>query len=405
VYDQWAERGNPGWAFADVLDDFRRLERDEDIDDQWHGTDGPIRIRRHPAHEINGAHAAFLAGLVSLGHPRIDDHNRPDAVGAGPSPRNAIDGLRMSTALTYLATARTRANLTIRPDTHVAHVELAGTRARGVRLADGTLIEADRVVLAAGSYSSPMILCRSGIGPAADLAALGIRAVIDLPGVGNHLVDHVLASVDVASRPAPGPSRFQTHVTFHSRAADRSGPADLLMFAAGPFEAPTELSPGGAVLGIVCGLMAPRSRGWIRLRSVDPLDPPRIHPAHLSDPADLDAMVDAVVEARRVAASEAMAPWITERELSPGESVTGEDRTALAVWAHNNATTFHHPVGTCAMGPDPATGAVTDTQGSVHGIEELTVADASIMPIIPTGTTNIPTIMIAERISRYLHDS
>jgi choline dehydrogenase len=150
--------------------------------------------------------------------------------------------------------------------------------------------------------------------------------------------------------------------------------------------------------------MAPRSRGWIRLQSVDPLAPPRIHPAHLSDPADLDAMVDAVIEARRVAASEAMAPWISGRELSPGDGVTGDDRTALEAWVRNNASTFHHPVGTCAMGPDPATGAVTDTRGSVHGIEGLTVADASIMPIIPTATTNLPTIMIAERISRYLRN-
>lgn len=212
AYDQWAERGNPGWAFADVLDEFRRLERDEDVHDQWHGTDGPIRIRRHPAQEINEAQSAFLAGLVSLRHPSTDDHNRPDAVGAGPSPRNAIDGLRMSTAITYLAVARSRPNLTIRPDTEVAHVELVGTRASGVRLADGMLIEADRVVLAAGTYASPMILCRSGIGRAADLAALGIRPVIDLPGVGNNLVDHVLISVDVIHLARP-PDRVASRPT------------------------------------------------------------------------------------------------------------------------------------------------------------------------------------------------
>lgn len=194
-------------------------------------------------------------------------------------------------------------------------------------------------------------------------------------------------------------------MTFHSRGADRSGPADLLMFAAGPFEVPTDVSPGGAALGIVCGLMAPRSRGWIRLESVDPIVPPRIHPAHLNEPADVDAMVDAVIEARRVAASDAMAPWISGPELSPGEAVAGDDRSALAAWARNTASTFHHPVGTCAMGPDPAGGAVTDERGSVHGIEALTVADASIMPSIPTGTTNLPTIMIAERISQYLINS
>ena len=405
VYDGWAALGNPGWSFADVLDDFRRLESDEDFRDQWHGSDGLIPIRRHPAHELNRAQAAFLDGAVASGHRYVEDHNRPGAVGAGPTPRNVRDGMRMSTAVTYLALARLRANLTIRPDTVVAHIECSGTRATGIRLLDGTLIEADRVVLAAGTYASPMILARSGIGPAAELQALGIAPAVDLPGVGSNLVDHPLVSIDLPTRPSPGPSRFQTHVTFHSAAADLAEPADLLLFTAGPFDVGPDQSTGGAVFGIVSGLMAPRSRGWVRLASNKPSDAPRIHLAHLTDADDLERMLDAVTEARRLAHSEPVAAITAGIELSPGPAFPTDNRDALAEWVRTAVSTFHHPVGTCAMGPDPARGAVTDSHGSVHGIDGLTVADASIMPTIPNANTNLPTIMVAEHIARWLRST
>jgi choline dehydrogenase len=404
-YDGWAALGNPGWSFVDVLDDFRRLERDEDFRDEWHGSDGVIPIRRHPRSEMNTGQTAFLDGAVALGHRYVEDHNRPGAVGVGPTPRNVRDGTRMSTAVTYLARARSRANLTIRPDTVVAHVECSGTRATGVRLLDGTLIEADRVVLAAGTYASPMILARSGIGPVAELLAFDIAPVVDLPGVGSNLVDHPLISIDLPTRPSPGPSRFQAHVTFHAATTDRAGPADLLLFAAGPFDVGPDQSASGAVFGLVAGLLAPRSRGWVRLASSRPTDAPRIHPAHLTEADDLERMLDAVTEARRLALSEPVAAITAGTELSPGPSRATEDRDALAAWVRTAVSTFHHPVGTCAMGPDPALGAVTDSRGSVHGIDGLTIADASIMPTIPAATTNLPTIMVAEHIARWLQST
>ena len=154
------------------------------------------------------------------------------------------------------------------------------------------------------------------------------------------------------------------------------------------------------MFGIVSGLMAPRSRGWVRLASNEPSDPPRIHLAHLTDPDDLERMLDAVTEARRIALSEPVAAITDWSELSPGPAIPTDDRDALAAWVRSAVSTFHHPVGTCAMGPDPALGAVTDSHGSVHGIDALTVADASIMPTIPTATTNLPTIMVAEHIAR-----
>jgi choline dehydrogenase len=405
VYDGWAALGNPGWSFAEVLDDFRRLESDQDFRDQWHGSEGPIPIRRHPRDELNRVQAAFLDGATASGHRYVEDHNRPGAVGAGPTPRNARQGMRMSTAVTYLASARGRQNLTIRPETVVAHVECSGTRVTGIRLLDGTFIQADHVVLAAGTYASPMILARSGIGPAGELQALDIAPVVDLPGVGSNLIDHPIVSIDLPTPSTPAQSRFQTHVTFHSAAAGVTGPADLLLFTAGPFDHGPDQRGRGAVFGIVSGLMAPRSRGWVRLASNSPGDPPRIHFAHLTEAQDLERMLDAVTEARRLARSEPVAAITGGSELSPGPAIPTEDRGALAAWVRRAASTYHHPVGTCAMGPDPNLGAVTDARGSVYGIDGLTIADASIMPTIPSATTNLPTIMVAEHMARWLRST
>ncbi len=404
-YDAWAALGNPGWAFVDVLEDFRRLESDADFSNQWHGSDGPIPVRRHPRSELNAVQTAFLEGASAVGHPYIDDHNQPGVVGVGPSPRTARDGTRMSTAITYLAQARGRANLTIRPNTMVASVESSGSRTTGIRLLDGTLIEADRVVLAAGAYASPAILTRSGIGPIGELERLGIRTVLDLPGVGTNLSDHALLSIELPTRPLESPSRFGVHATLRSTVADPDDPPDLMMFTAGPFDADLKQIPSGAAFGIVVGLMAPRSRGWVRLVSNDPNDPPRIHFGHLTDPEDLEAMIEGITEARRIALSDAVASITAGAELSPGSQVPPGDHQALGAWALTAVSTFHHPVGTCAMGAETELGAVTDTHGSVHGIEGLTVADASIMPTVPTGTPNLPIIMVAEHIARQLRNA
>jgi choline dehydrogenase len=404
-YDGWVALGNPGWSFTDVLDDFRRLETDADFTNQWHGSDGPIPVRRHTQGELNAVQSAFLDGAAAAGHRRVEDHNEPGVVGVGPSPRTVRDGVRMSTAITYLAQARGRPNLTIQPDTMVHSVECKGTRTAGIRLLNGTLIEAGKVVLAAGAYASPAILTRSGIGPGEELQRLGIRPVLDLPGVGANLSDHALLSIELPTQPSQSPSRFGVHATLHSTIADPNGPPDLMMFTAGPFDVDPEQVPGGAAFGIVVGLMAPRSRGWVGLSSNDPKDPLRIHFGHLTHPEDLNAMLDGITEARRIALSDHVATIVTGAELTPGPEAPPGDRQTLAPWALGSVSTFHHPAGTCAMGAAPESGAVTDTHGSVHGIEGLIVADASIMPIVPTGTPNLPIIMVAEHIARWLRNS
>jgi choline dehydrogenase len=313
----------------------------------------------------------------------------------------------MSTAITYLAQARRRPNLTIQPDTMVHSVECKGTRTAGIRLLylDGTLIEAGNVVLAAGADASPAILTRSGLGPVEELQWLDIRPVLDLPGVGANLSDHALISIELPTQPSQSPSRFGIHATLHSTIADPNGPPDLMMFTAGPFDVDPEQVPGGAAFGIMVGLMAPRFRGWIGLPSNDQKDPPRIHFGHLTDPEDLNAMLDGITEARRIALNDPVAAIVTGAELTPGPETPRGDRQALASWTLGSVSTFHHPGGTCAMGAAPESGAVTDAHGSVHGIDGLIVADASIMPIVPTGTPNLPIITVAEHIARWLRNS
>ena len=235
---------------------------------------------------------------------------------SGPAPRNVRDGLRMSTALTHLAAARGRPNLAIRAGAAVDRVELHGTTARGVRTADGKIIEADAIVVTAGAYASPAILMRSGIGPAAALRDLGIGVAADLPGVGGNLIDHPLVAVDLPT--TPGFRRASVPGDAHAALglADPDGPPDLHLFAAGPFD--DAASPAGGVFGIVAGLLAVRSRGSVRLRSADPADPPRIDIAHLRHPEDMTRMIEATQHARLLSRTPPLAGFVTGAELAPG---------------------------------------------------------------------------------------
>jgi choline dehydrogenase len=400
-YDGWAEMGNPGWSFGDVLPFFRRLEADADFADDWHGTQGPVPIRRHPPAELNAVQAAFIEAACAYGLAYVPDLNRPGSVGVGPMPRNARDGVRMSAALTYLAAARGRPNLTVRGGAMADRIELRSGVAIGVRLAGGEMVRAGQVVLAAGAYASPAILQRSGIGPAAHLGPLGIAVVADLPGVGNNLADHPLVAVDLPTRRGTAGPRFQTMATMRSQLAPADGPPDLHLFVAGPFDASPDAS-SEAVFGLVTGLVLPKSRGSVRIRSGNPADPPRIEVAHLHHPDDLSRMIEATLIARGISRTAPLKGLVEGPELAPGPAIADSDISAIAASIESRVDTYHHPVGTCRMGPDPDRGAVVDPRGQVYGIEHLHVADASIMPTIPSANTNLPTIMIAERVASWI---
>jgi choline dehydrogenase len=359
-----------------------------------------VPVRRTAYDDLSPLQRAFVDSACAAGHPRVLDHNRPRALGVGSLPRNVGDGLRMSTALTHLAPARGRPNLTVRSRTLVDRVELSGTAAVGVRLADGEVIEADRVLLSAGAYCSPAILMRSGIGPAAQLARHGIEVRADLAGVGAGLADHPLVAVDLPTSPGFTGPRFQTMLTMRSSFADPEGPPDLHLFAAGPFDDPS--SPTGGAFGVVTGLLSPGSRGTVRLRSADPDDPPRIDVAHLRTADDLRRMVEVTREARQLARTPPLADFVRGAELAPGPAIADDDEDALTASIRARVGSYHHPVGTCAMGPRPADGAVVDPTGAVHGVEGLWVADASVVPSPPSANTNLTAMVVGDRIATWL---
>jgi choline dehydrogenase len=381
-YDAWAAAGNDGWSFADVLPAFRRLEHDLDYPTcKWHGDRGPIPIRRATGDEMAPVQSSFVDACLANGHAEVRDHNAPSAVGAGLLPLNQVDGVRQSTALTYLRTARARPNFSLRAQSAVDRLLLRNGRAVGVQLADGTALHADAVVLCAGAFGSAAILMRSGVGPAADLRSLGIDLVVDAPGVGANLHDHPLLRLEFSTNAAPSVPIRQTLLTARSDPAQPS--PDVQVFPSGP---------AGGALTILVALMSPHSRGRLMLTSADPSAPPRIDPGHLSDPSDLPRIATGVRIARDIA--DAMAPDITG--VAPtSEPLLNTDDSSSAIVDRLNA--YHHPVGTCRMGTDPT--AVVDNRGRLHGLDGVRVVDASIFPTIPTANTNVPTLMAAERLA------
>lgn len=390
-YDAWANRGNEGWAFDDVLPYFNRLESDADYgDDPWHGRSGPIPVDRYRELPQSDVGAAALEAMASVGFPRVEDHNRPGAVGAGRMPMSAREGVRVTTADAYLPVGGTPPNLTIRGEAPVADVVFDGTRARGVRLVDGTTIDAGWIVLCAGTYGSPPILLRSGIGPAGHLRSVGIPVRLNLAGVGENLADHPGADIESpylgALRTAPV---LHSIATFHSDGASSNEPPDLMLWTADPLGSPDE----APVFSVDVVLLKPRSRGTVQLRSADPAALPRIELPGLREGADVDRLAEAYRRGWEVAGR----PEVRRLcgDLPPEIRDAQELRAAIRA----NSYSVPHVVGTCAMGPSPEDGAVVDATGTVHGTERLSVVDASIIPDAPSGFPHVITIMIAERLS------
>jgi choline dehydrogenase len=391
-FEAWAARGNPGWSFAEVLPAFRRLEADADFGDEpWHGNAGPMAINRYGMQRRSAIHDAAVEAFRDLGFPTVEDHNAPGAVGAGPMPMSTRDGRRVTTLQAYLRREALPASLVTRSDRQVDKVLIDGGRALGVRLVDGTEVAADSVILSAGVYGSPPLLMRSGVGPAAHLREMGIDVVVDLQGVGENLADHPGVDLDAGfNGDAACEALRHTIATFRSRSQPAAGPPDLMFWVHEPSE-----DDGRLYLDPI--LLKPGSRGSVRLRSADPLDPPRIILPGLRAERDVERLMEGYELGRAIANHPAIRALAEEpapaTPLGPAEL---RERVAT------NAYSLPHVVGTCRMGPSPDAADVVDAAGRVHGVDGLRVIDASVIPDAPSGFPHLVTIMVAEHLAERL---
>lgn len=402
-YDEWAAAGNPEWAWDKVLPAFRRLERDLDFGHEpWHGDAGPITIRRYPRDELTAPQAAFLDAADQLGYPYCADANEPWGYGAGPHPMNKLGRLRVSCAIGYLAPARLRPNLHIRPLSHVSRLVMDGHRCGGVEIlgADGRResLEARLVVCAAGALQTPTLLMRSGIGERAQLEHHGIHCVRELAGVGRNLCDHPALSVVCRGRPGLQVDHdapiIQTILRYTSPASEKRNDLQIeqISFAGRP--------GGPPMFAIAAVLEYQHGRGELLLSAADPLAPPIVRNRFCEDPRDLSRLVGCMRDTLRFAATSPLAD-MTE-SISFPDPARGTDDETLATLCRKLSASGYHPCGTAKMGPveDPA--AVVDQFGRCHGIDGLVVADASIMPSVPRANTNLTCIMIGEKVGEWL---
>jgi choline dehydrogenase len=389
-YDAWAAAGADGWGYDDCLPVLRRIESDLEFGDRpEHGEAGPFPITRYPDLQPIAAHQALIDAAVATGSPAVDDLNAEEAIGVGRFPMSSRDGRRVSAASAYLGDSAP-SNVDVRSDALVDAVTIEGDRATGVRLADGSTIRAGTVVVCAGTLGSPLVLMRSGIGPADDLRRLGIGVRVDLPGVGANLADHAGTDVGLAYA---GPTRAEpflnSAVVLRSSAAETGSRPDLLLWMSDPRK-----TEDGPLLEISVILMTAASRGSVSLRSSDPADPPRIRLPGLREATDVERMIEGIRRADEIATHS-----ITRAAVAGGAPKRPLTQEEIRTIVRETLWSYPHIVGTCAMGRDPSDGAVVAPDGRAFGTEGLYVADASVIPIPPSGFTHLPTIMLAERIA------
>lgn len=395
-YDAWAAQGCDGWAWKDVRPLFLRSEDHLAGADAHHATGGPLPVS--PITSPHPAAQAFVDAAVAAGHKRNDDFNGDDMRGVGFNEMTVRDGRRMSAWRSFVGPVEDSAALTVTTGALVDRVVVENGRAVGVEyVVDGerrTASASSEVVLSAGAIGSPAILLRSGIGPAAHLAEVGVDVVVNLPGVGENLHDHPLISVVFeSSKPLPAGENNLLEAQFYADSQGWSGEApDLqplflhLVYPAEGYEMPEH------GFTIAAGIVAPKSRGTLRLASTDPAAQPLVDPNILADPYDLEALCDAIEMCRDIGGQAALDDW-RRREVAPGPDATTRDD--VRAFARRSVGTYHHQAGTCRMGVDDL--AVVDPQLRVRGVDGLRVVDASVMPVVPSCNTNAPAIMVGEK--------
>ncbi len=404
-YDNWASWGNDEWSFVKTLPYFRKLETDTDIRDDFHGFDGPIPVRRHKRETWLPAQVAFYQACRDDGYPDDPDMNHPDSAGVGPIPMNNPDGIRMSTALTYLNPVRHRLNLTVRANVTVRRIIFEGNRATGVQVESGEetfIVEADELVISGGGIGSPQLLMLSGVGPADHLKELGIPVQHDLPGVGQNLRDH--PNVRVPARVKKDfpldPAAPRTQVALRYTAAGSSNRNDMQILQSS-FSSPMGGDPlEGEGIRFTCILELAVGAGELKLASTDPHEQPVLDYRYLKDPWDRERMREGVRMCLDLMGNDAYKD-IVEECISPTPEDLASDDT-LDQWLLRNVSTTQHISGTCKMGPDSDPMAVLDQYCHVRGLEGLRVVDVSVLPDCIRANTNATTIMIAERVADWM---
>jgi choline dehydrogenase len=414
-YDHWHDLGNEGWSALEVLPYFKKTENQERGASKYHGIGGPLNVA--DLRYINPVSQTFVEAGIEAGFPRNSDFNGLELEGVGFYQVTQKNGCRHSAAAAYLQPILHRSNLTIVTQAQVTRLLFEGTRVVGITYVQNgethQIKIAKEVILSGGAINSPQILMLSGIGCADHLKSLGIPLCVNLPGVGQNLQDHLGVAVAYkCTKPLTLANAGKT-VDILKYLVFRNGPLTSNIAEAGGFVktrpelnapdlqllfAPVYFLNHGFIQqkghGFTCGpiLLYPQSKGSIRLRSSNPLEPPAIQPNYLASETDLQFLVEGVKLARQIVQMRAFDSFRGE-EVVPGSQVQHSEQ--IREFIRNTAQTLYHPVGTCKMGNDPM--SVVNSQLQVHGVEGLRVVDASIMPSIVGGNTNAPTIMIAEK--------
>ena len=400
-FDHWAGLGNDEWSYTKVLPYFRRLETDLDITGDFHGTTGPILVKRHKPDDWLPLQRIFHSACLAAGYRDDPDMNNPDGGGVGAVPLNYVDDVRISTAIGYINPCRSRLNLTIKPNVTVRRVIFEGKQAVGVEAESGDEIfnlSGGMVILSAGAIASPQLLMLSGVGPKETLERLGIPVVYESPAVGQNMKNH--PAVSLRFQPVDGYAldtdspRNQVGLRFTAQGSAVPNDIQVQTLTSGP------LGHEADEIRVGCRLEFPRGAGELTITATDANVQPRLHYKFLQDPSDRERLREAVRECAQLFENPNFGEVIKVR-IAPTPEEIGSD-ALLDGWIAKTLSIAGHTCGTCRMGQVSDPDAVVNQWCEVIGVEGLRVIDASVMPEIPRANTNATTIMIAERASEFI---